>query len=209
MIGLKRLDNLQVCVDAGARRRRARRPDRDRRLARRRLRSSCARSCKAYGDTTRTVWVGRLVRRACRRRTPRATRPTRATCYYTPTTLAVSRRRGARRNFERYGLLDDQVRFLVGWFKDTLPTAPIERLAVMRLDGDMYESTMRRARRLYPKLSAGGFLIVDDYLAIDRAVGAVDDSAPRTASATRSSRSTGRASTGVGASRPTSNAHVV
>lgn len=42
----------------------------------------------------------------------------------------------------RYDLLDEQVRFLKGWFKDTLPPAPVERLAVLRLDGDMYESTM-------------------------------------------------------------------
>ena len=68
-----------------------------------------------------------------------------------------------RHNFERYGLLDDQVEFLVGWFKDTLPTAPIEQLAVMRLDGDMYESTWQAIEALYPKLSPGGFCIVDDY----------------------------------------------
>jgi surfactin synthase thioesterase subunit len=68
-----------------------------------------------------------------------------------------------RRNFGTYGLLDDQVRFLPGWFKDTLPTAPIERLAVLRLDGDLYESTMDALVNLYPKLSHGGFVIVDDY----------------------------------------------
>jgi len=68
-----------------------------------------------------------------------------------------------RRNFARYNLLDDQVRFLVGWFSDTLPTAPIERLAVLRLDGDMYESTRDAIEVLYPKLSPGGYLIVDDY----------------------------------------------
>ncbi len=71
-----------------------------------------------------------------------------------------------RANFERYGLLDDQVRFLPGWFRDTLPSAPIERLALMRLDGDMYESTMDALRALfYPKLSSGGFCIIDDYCA--------------------------------------------
>jgi O-methyltransferase len=66
-------------------------------------------------------------------------------------------------NFERYGLLDDQVRFLKGWFKDTLPVAPIEHLALLRLDGDMYESTIQALEALYPKLSPGGFVIVDDY----------------------------------------------
>jgi len=76
--------------------------------------------------------------------------------------LAVSLE-DVRENFARYGLLDDQVGFLEGWFKNTLPSAPIERLAVARLDGDMYESTMDALTALYPKVSAGGFLIVDDY----------------------------------------------
>ena len=66
-------------------------------------------------------------------------------------------------NLRRYDLLDDQVRILPGWFKDTLPTAPIKSLAVLRLDGDMYESTMESLVNLYSKLSVGGFLIVDDY----------------------------------------------
>jgi hypothetical protein len=66
-------------------------------------------------------------------------------------------------NFRNYGLLDAQVVFLRGWFQETLPTAPIDRLAVLRLDGDMYGSTMEAISVLYPKLSAGGFCIVDDY----------------------------------------------
>lgn len=71
--------------------------------------------------------------------------------------------RTVRHNFERYGLMDDRVEFLVGWFKDTLPTAPLESLALMRLDGDMYESTIQALESLYPKLSPGGFCIIDDY----------------------------------------------
>ena len=66
-------------------------------------------------------------------------------------------------NFSRYGLLDERVRFLKGWFKDTLPRAPIEKLAILRLDGDMYSSTMDSLQNLYPKLSVGGFVIIDDY----------------------------------------------
>jgi O-methyltransferase len=66
-------------------------------------------------------------------------------------------------NFARYGLLDDRVKFLKGWFSDTLPNAPIEKLSILRLDGDMYESTMDAISSLYPKLSVGGFVIVDDY----------------------------------------------
>jgi hypothetical protein len=66
-------------------------------------------------------------------------------------------------NFAAYGLLDDRVRFLKGWFKDTLPSAPVERLALMRLDGDYYESTRDALEALYDKLSPGGFVIIDDY----------------------------------------------
>lgn len=77
-------------------------------------------------------------------------------------TLAVSADR-VRANFARYGLLDDRVQILEGWFRDTLPAAPIERLAVLRLDGDMYESTIDALDALYPKLSVGGYVIVDDY----------------------------------------------
>jgi O-methyltransferase len=72
-----------------------------------------------------------------------------------------------RANVARYGLLDDQVCFLEGWFADTLPTAPIDALAVVRLDGDMYESTWDAITSLYPKLSPGGFIIVDDYGAVE------------------------------------------
>jgi len=78
-------------------------------------------------------------------------------------------------NFVRYGLLDERVRFLKGWFKDTLPVAPIERLAVARLDGDMYESTMDALRPLYPRLSVGGYLIVDDYGTVPGCRQAVDE----------------------------------
>jgi len=78
-------------------------------------------------------------------------------------------------NFQAYGLLDQRVRFLKGWFKDTLPSAPIERLSVLRIDGDLYESTMDSLRALYPKVSPGGFVIVDDYGDLPSCRQAVDD----------------------------------
>lgn len=68
-----------------------------------------------------------------------------------------------KKNFEAFRMLDDNVRFLKGWFKDTLPTAPIDKLSIMRLDGDYYESTMDALTNLYEKLSVGGFVIIDDY----------------------------------------------
>ena len=69
-----------------------------------------------------------------------------------------------RRNFEAYGLMDEHVKFLEGWFKDTLPTAPVEELAMLRLDGDMYGSTMETLEALYHKVVLGGFIVVDDYI---------------------------------------------
>jgi O-methyltransferase len=66
-------------------------------------------------------------------------------------------------NFSRYGLLDDRVRFLAGWFKDTLPEAPIKEIAILRCDADLYESTMDILNALYSKVSAGGYVIIDDY----------------------------------------------
>ena len=101
-----------------------------------------------------------------------------------------------RANFDRYGLLDDQVRFLEGWFADTLPMAPIEQLAILRLDGDLYESTMDALVPLYEKVSPGGFVIVDDYGAWEPCRKAVDDFRAQHGSPTRSSRSTGPGSTG-------------
>lgn len=67
-----------------------------------------------------------------------------------------------KENFRRCGLLDGQVRFVEGFFADTLPDLENE-WAIVRLDGDMYDSTMVALESLYPSLSPGGFLIVDDY----------------------------------------------
>lgn len=49
-----------------------------------------------------------------------------------------------------------------GWFKDTLP-GPVKTISVLRLDGDLYESTMDALRTMYPLLSPGGYCLVDDY----------------------------------------------
>lgn len=63
----------------------------------------------------------------------------------------------------RYGMLDDQVRLLKGFFADTLPTAPFTQLALARLDADSYESTMDALENLYPKMVTGGYVIIDDW----------------------------------------------
>jgi O-methyltransferase len=94
--------------------------------------------------------------------------------HYRHTELAVSLEQ-VKWNFEKYGLLDANVRFLKGWFKDTLPVAPIEKLSILRLDGDLYESTMDALTSLYPKLAKGGYLIVDDWGAVEGCKKAVLD----------------------------------
>lgn len=68
-----------------------------------------------------------------------------------------------QRNFARYGLLDGQVKFLKGFFNESLPGAPVGELAILRLDADLYESTRDALEVLYPKLSIGGYAIFDDY----------------------------------------------
>jgi O-methyltransferase len=80
-----------------------------------------------------------------------------------------------RDRFARYDLLDEQVKFLPGWFSETLPTAPIERLALLRLDGDSYDATHDALTALYPKLSTGGWAIVDDYGTFSECRQAVND----------------------------------
>jgi len=88
--------------------------------------------------------------------------------------LKVSLER-VRANFARFGLLDGQVEFLKGWFSETLPDAPIGQLAILRLDGDLYSSTMDALRSLHHKVSPGGFVIVDDYYSLSSCRRAVTD----------------------------------
>lgn len=171
MIGLKRLGNIQDCVEqvladkvegdfieTGVWRGGA---------------TIFMKGClQAYGDTTRRVFVADSFQ---------GLPPPDAEKYpedagdrhFTLEHLAVSEDQ-VRANFQRYGLLDDRIIFLKGWFKDTLSGAPIDKLALMRLDGDMYESTMDALVPLYDKLSVGGFCIIDDY-ALEGCRKAVDE----------------------------------
>lgn len=160
MIGLKRLDNLQHClthvivdkipgdfIETGVWRGGA---------------TIFARAVfKAYGVTDRIVWVADSFE-GLPKPDAEAFPADEGDTHHSYDDLRVSLE-DVKENFKSYGLLDDQVRFLKGWFRDTLPSAPIDKLAVLRLDGDMYESTIVALRSLYPKLSVGGFLIVDDY----------------------------------------------
>lgn len=79
-----------------------------------------------------------------------------------------------QRNFRKYGLLDEQVVFLKGWFRDTLPNSETGPLAILRMDGDMYESTIDALNNLYDRVSPGGYIIVDDYRVVEGCRRAVD-----------------------------------
>lgn len=128
---------------------------------------------KMHGETGRTVWVADSfsgLPKPDSERYPRDSGDQNWRCDH----LAVSLDE-VKANFARYGLLDDQVRFLPGWFRDTLPTAPIRELAILRLDGDLYESTEIALEHLYPKVVCGGYVIVDDCGAISGCRAAVDE----------------------------------
>jgi O-methyltransferase len=116
----------------------------------------------AYGDETRCVWLADSFA-GLPRPDPANYKADKWTRLDPAIGMLAVPEAEVRANFQRYGLLDDQVRFLPGWFKDTLHDAPIDRIAVLRLDADLYESTIQALDALYPRLSPGGFCIIDDY----------------------------------------------
>jgi O-methyltransferase len=129
---------------------------------------------KAYGDQQRLVWVADSFQGLPPPKADQYPADAGDRHWMWSEILAVPQDQ-VEANFRRFGLLDSQVRFLPGWFQDTLASAPIDRLAVLRLDGDMYESTKVALDALYPKLSPGGYLIVDDYRHVPGCKAAVDD----------------------------------
>jgi O-methyltransferase len=66
---------------------------------------------------------------------------------------------------EELGLPATMIHFHVGWFQDTVPkdSTTLGPIAVLRLDGDWYESTRICLEHLYPLISPGGIVILDDY----------------------------------------------
>lgn len=63
-----------------------------------------------------------------------------------------------------------------GWFQDTLPGASIPGgIAILRMDGDWYKSTMQILQNLFPQVNPGGLIIIDDYYTWDGCAKAVHD----------------------------------
>ena len=116
---------------------------------------------KAYGDTQRKVYLADSFS-GLPPPNPEKYAADAGQTAHTFDYLAVSRQM-VEDNFRAYDLLDEQVVFVEGWFKDTLPNLAPSQFALIRLDGDLYESTIQALESLYPKLSVGGFVIIDDY----------------------------------------------
>jgi cephalosporin hydroxylase len=68
-----------------------------------------------------------------------------------------------REGFERFGLLDDQVRFLQGRFADTLPDAPFEQLALLHIGGNVGSEAGVALDHVYGRLAIGGYVVIEDY----------------------------------------------
>ena len=72
-------------------------------------------------------------------------------------------------NFERFGVPHEQVVPVVGFFKDSMPVfreqleARNEELALLRVDGDMYDSTVDVLYNLYDRVEVGGYVVIDDF----------------------------------------------
>jgi O-methyltransferase len=62
-----------------------------------------------------------------------------------------------------------------GWFNETLPKATCNEIALLRLDGDWYDSTMDCLKNLFPKVVDGGLILIDDYYFWDGCSKAVHD----------------------------------
>jgi O-methyltransferase len=68
-----------------------------------------------------------------------------------------------RDNLVTTGYPADRLKLVPGKVEETLPAAAPERIAILRLDTDWYESTKHELETLYPRLSEGGVLIIDDW----------------------------------------------
>ena len=172
MIGRKRLDNLEMClrsvveedvtgdfIECGVWRGGA---------------SIFARGVlDAYGEFDRKVWLADSFR-GLPEPEPGGPDATGGIEWHRFQTLAVPREE-VEANFRKFGLWSERVELIEGWFSDTLPAAPVERIAVLRADGDMYASTMNILESLYDKVSPGGYVIIDDYDGVTQCRQAVSD----------------------------------
>jgi hypothetical protein len=90
-------------------------------------------------------------------------------------TWAVAQFEDVQRNIETTRYPADRLHFVRGRVEETIPAGAPERIALLRLDTDWYESTRHELEHLFPRLSPGGVLIIDDYGHWEGARRAVDE----------------------------------
>jgi O-methyltransferase len=80
-------------------------------------------------------------------------------------------------NFKNFNALDSQVHFVKGWFSETMPLLreKIKKISLLRVDCDLYESTLDVLVNMYDKVSEGGFVYIDDYYGWEGCRKAVDE----------------------------------
>ena len=78
-------------------------------------------------------------------------------------------------NVRKFNASVARLRVVEGWFSDTLPPPGLGRIAFLRLDGDLYNSTRDALERLEPLVSHGGYIYVDDYGSFRGCAAAVDE----------------------------------
>jgi O-methyltransferase len=171
MVGRKRLDHLQDCLDT------IKKEDISGDLVetgvwRGGVCIFMAGYLKVYGITNRTIWALDSFEGLPRPK-PEEFPADKNDMHYKHKELQVSLE-SVRQNFQIFGLLNEKVKFVKGFFSDTAPKVPVHNIAILRLDGDMYESTMVVLKSLYSKVARGGFVIVDDY-ALKNCKMAIDD----------------------------------
>jgi len=126
---------------------------------------------EAHGCTDRNVWLCDSFQ-GLPRSTKEADRSYQMSADRLPF-LAVTENE-VRDNFRRFDLLDEQVKFIPGWFEDSLKSAPLDQIALLRIDADLFSSTTDVLTHLYPKVSRGGWVVIDDYEILPPCKEAVD-----------------------------------
>jgi O-methyltransferase len=168
MIGLRRLDDLQSCVESVARDG----VDGDL-IEAGAWRGGAAILMRAtldsLGDRDRTVWVADSFQGF-----PEARDEDRAQTGLSENDFFAVPLEEVRDSFARFGC-EGGVRFVPGFFEETLPRLSEGPWAIVRLDGDTYSATLTALESLYPALSPGGYLLVDDYGTLDECRRAVDE----------------------------------
>jgi O-methyltransferase len=80
-----------------------------------------------------------------------------------------------RANVQGTGYPGDRIHIVVGKVEDTIPESAPERIALLHLDTDWYESTLHEMRNLLPRVTPGGVLLIDDYAQFEGARRAVEE----------------------------------